>query len=216
VPPEAVLAGSRRGPTKGDRRREAILEAIERLLRDRPIGRLSVEEIAVAAGISRSAFYFYLESKYAALNAALGGVWDEMVAAASNFFEDDGEPPPEYVRRALGGVGALWREHEPLLVAMVDAAATDERARELWDGWMDRWIERVAARIEEERAAGRALPAPPDARSLARVLLAMNERSYYLDRRRQASAAESARTVEALAATWLAVLWGQTSTEEDR
>jgi AcrR family transcriptional regulator len=214
MPPEAALARERRGPTKGDRRREAILEAVERLLRDRPIAQLSVEEIAVAAGISRSAFYFYFESKYAALSAALGGVWDEMVAAASNFFEDTEESPREYTRRALGDVGALWRTHEPLLVAMVEAAATDERARELWDYWLDRWIDRVAERIEEERAAGRARPGPPDARALASVLLAMNERSYYLDRRRQAPAAETEQMIDALAATWLAIVWGEQPTEE--
>jgi AcrR family transcriptional regulator len=215
VPPEAVLAGSRRGPTKGDRRREAIVAAVERLLRDRPIGSLSVEEIAAAAGISRPAFYFYFESKYAALNAGLAEVWDEMVEAASSFFEDTGEPPSRYVRGALADVGALWRQHEPLLVAMVEAAATDEPARELWDGWRDRWVDRVAERLEEERAAGRALPGPPDARSLARVLIAMNERSYYLDRRRRAAPAESRRMIEALAATWLAAIWGERLTEEE-
>ena len=76
-------ARERRGPTRGDRRRQAILAAVEELLRRRSIADLSVEDVASAAGMSRPAFYFYFESKYAALWAALSGVWDEMERAAA-------------------------------------------------------------------------------------------------------------------------------------
>lgn len=203
------VAPERRGPTRGDRRRRAILDAVEDLLRERSIGELSVEEVARAAGISRSAFYFYFESKYAALGAALGGVWEEMARGAAPFFEGSADPPGTYVRRALTDVATAWRTHEHLLVAMFDASTADEGARELWDAWIGRFVALVAERIEAERAAGRAPAGPPDAHALAEILLAMNERAYYTHTRRDASAKEMERMVEALAAVWLAAIWGE-------
>ena len=207
--PAFPAAPERRGPTRGDRRRRAILEAVEGLLRERSIGELSVEEVAGAAGLSRSAFYFYFESKYAALGAALGGVWEEMTLSAAPFFEGSPDPPGTYVRRALRDVGAAWSKHEHLLVAMVEASAADEGARDLWDAWIGRFVALVAERIEAERAAGRAPAGPPGAHALAEVLLAMNERAYYNHTRRHSPAEETERMVEALAAVWLAAIWGE-------
>lgn len=212
--PAFPAAPERRGPTRGDRRRRAILEAVEGLLRERSIGELSVEEVARAAGLSRSAFYFYFESKYAALGAALGGVWEEMTLGAAPFFEGSPDPPGTYVRRALRDVGAAWSKHEHLLVAMVEASAADEGARDLWDAWIGRFVALVAERIEAERAAGRAPAGPPGAHALAEVLLAMNERAYYNHTRRHSPAEEAERMVEALAAVWLAAIWGERAKPE--
>jgi TetR/AcrR family transcriptional regulator, ethionamide resistance regulator len=197
------------GPRKGDRRREAIMEAVERLLRDRSIAELSVEEIAAAAGISRSGFYFYFESKYAALGEGLTTVWEEMALAADDFFGGSDEPPHAYVPRALTGVGELWERHEALLVGMFEASASDPGARTLWDAWLGRFNEAIAARIEAERAEGRAVAGPPDADVLARALLLMNERVFYDVRRRRLPASETARTVQALTRVWLTSIWGE-------
>jgi AcrR family transcriptional regulator len=211
---EAAVAPERRGPTRGDRRRRAILDAVEELLRDRSIAELSVEDVASAAGITRSGFYFYFDSKYAALGALLAGVWDEMARAAAPFLEGSEQPPAHYVRSVLRDVGVAWRTHEHLLVAMVDAAVTDPGARALWEAWIGRFSDLAAERIEAERTAGRAPSGPPEAGALARVLLAMNERAFYGDSRRGARAAEGERTVEALAGAWLAAVWGERLDEE--
>jgi TetR/AcrR family transcriptional regulator, ethionamide resistance regulator len=205
--PEAFpVAPERRGPTRGDRRRRAILDAVEALLRDRSIAALSVEDVAEAAGIARSGFYFYFESKYAALGALLAGVWDEMARATAPFFEGSDEPPAAYVPRTLDDLDAVWTRHEHLLVAMVDASGTDPGVRELWEFWMGRWTAMTAERIEAERAAGRA-PAGPPATALAEVLLRMNERSCYAASRRGARRREREAMRRALAAVWLASVW---------
>jgi TetR/AcrR family transcriptional regulator, ethionamide resistance regulator len=210
-PPDAFpVAPERRRPTRGDLRRQAILEAVEALLRDRSIAELSVEDVAEAAGIARSGFYFYFESKYAALGALLAGVWDEMAQATAPFFEGSDAPPASYVPQALADLDEAWTAHEHLLVAMVDASGTDPGVRELWEFWMGRWSDMTTERIEQERAAGRAPEGVPAA-ALADVLLRMNERSCYEASRRGASRRERNAMKKALAAVWLASVWGERS-----
>jgi TetR/AcrR family transcriptional regulator, ethionamide resistance regulator len=214
MPPEPAVAfpaaPERRRPTRGDRRRRAILDAVEGLLRDRSIAALSVEDVAETAGIARSGFYFYFESKYAALGALLAGAWEDMAQAAGPFFAGSDEPPATYVPRTIAAVDGVWRTHEHLLVAMVEASATDSGARDLWEAWIGRFVELTAARIDAERAAGRA-PAGPPARWVAEVLLRMNERSCYAASRRGASRRERDEVARALAAVWLATVWGERS-----
>jgi AcrR family transcriptional regulator len=205
MPPPETAA-----PTRGDLRRQAILEGIEALLRDRPIAALSVEDVTEAAGITRSGFYFYFESKYAALGALLGGVWEEMAEAAAPFFEGSDEDPATYVTRTLADVHAAWQRHEHLLVAMLDASGTDPGVHELWEDWMRRWIAMTAERIEAERAAGRA-PNGAAAEPLANVLLRMNERAFDAASRNGAPARENRAMVQALATVWLASVWGERS-----
>ena len=196
------------GPAKGDRRRQAIVDAVERLLRQRTIAELSVESIAGEAGISRSGFYFYFESKYAALGDALTSVWAEMAHAAEDFFGGSDEPPEAYVPRALTGVAELWRRHEALLVGMFEASGTDTGARTLWEAWLERFVEATAERIATERAAGRAPAGPPDAQALARTLLLANERVLYDDRRRQVAGDAHEQTLAALSTIWIGAIWG--------
>jgi TetR/AcrR family transcriptional regulator, ethionamide resistance regulator len=198
------------GLRKGDRRREAILEAVERLLRQRPIADLSVESIAEAAGISRSGFYFYFESKYAALAEAMSALFEEMTGAADDFYVGSDEPPHVYGPRVIRDVAALWERHEPLMVGLVEASMSDPGARAVWDAWLDRFLGATAARIEAERAAGRA-PAGPPATALARVLLLSNERVFYDIRRRHLSQAEAEPLIDALTAVWLTAIWGDQS-----
>ena len=195
------------GPAKGDRRREAILEAVEELLREGSIAELSVESIAARAGISRSGFYFYFESKYAALADALTTVWEEMAQAADDFFGGSDETPQAYVRRVIGGVSDLWSRHEALLVGMFEASSNDAGARALWDAWLERFIEAITARIEVERNEGRA-PAGPPAAAVARTLLLMNERVFYDDRRRGVEGPEHEAMIDSVTAVWLCAVWG--------
>jgi TetR/AcrR family transcriptional regulator, ethionamide resistance regulator len=195
------------GPAKGDRRRQAIVDAVEQLLQERSIAELSVEDIAAAAGISRSGFYFYFESKYAALGDALSDIADDMVRAADDFFGDTNRPPVEYVPDALRGVAELWHRHADLMVAIVDASHSDAGARAIWDDWRERFIVSIASSLQDERAAGRSTGGPaPEV--LARALLAMNLGVLYDDASRRASDAEIEGTVEAMTRVWLATVWG--------
>ncbi|WP_354701785.1 HTH-type transcriptional regulator EthR [Paraconexibacter sp. AEG42_29] len=157
---------------RGQERRGAILEALERLLRDRPLASIDVAQLSAEAGMTRSGFYFYFPTKEAAIEVLLGDLYEEMVGFAAPFFDGDA-PPSVELHEALGHVAALWATHEHLLGAMVTAASTDPRAGATWDAWTAAWVERVATTIAAERRRGVA-PDGPDPQELAQVLIGMN------------------------------------------
>jgi TetR/AcrR family transcriptional regulator, ethionamide resistance regulator len=142
------------GPKPGDRRRAALLEGLEQLLQTHSLNQIGVADISGAAAVTRSAFYFYFPTKAAAVAALLTDVFDEMIEAASEWYEGSSEPAAARLRSGMQASVARWREHAALMVAMLDAAGADADTRQLWQQWIDRFADRVAARIEADRAAG--------------------------------------------------------------
>ena len=69
--------GRRAARPSGDDRELAILETLERLLQDRGLADISVDDLAKGAGISRPSFYFYFPSKDAVLLTLFGRVISE-------------------------------------------------------------------------------------------------------------------------------------------
>ena len=53
--------------SRGDKQRQAILQAVRELLEETPFAELSVCTISDRAGVARSGFYFYFDSKYSVL-----------------------------------------------------------------------------------------------------------------------------------------------------
>ena len=66
--------------SRGDQQRHAIVAAVRELLEERSFAELSVSTISERAGVARSGFYFYFDSKYAVLA--------EIVAEASEELEE--------------------------------------------------------------------------------------------------------------------------------
>ena len=62
--PATPEPGARR---RGDKQRQAIVQAVRELLQEKPFAELSVSTISLRAGVARSGFYFYFDSKYAVL-----------------------------------------------------------------------------------------------------------------------------------------------------
>src|SRR5271165_1309126 len=69
--------GRRRQRPSGDQRERAILETAERLLGERSLNEISVDDLARGAGISRPTFYFYFASKEAVLLTLLDRLVEE-------------------------------------------------------------------------------------------------------------------------------------------
>jgi AcrR family transcriptional regulator len=82
--------GSRRAPTKGDQREQALLDAAKVVLREKPLGQVTIDELAGAAGIARSGFYFYFESKQALLAALCDHAIGQTDADMGEWLASDG------------------------------------------------------------------------------------------------------------------------------
>lgn len=158
------------GPRRGDQRRAALLGALDELLATRSLGEIGIAEITRAAGVSRSAFYFYFPTKAAAVAALLSDFYDEMQQAAVGWYEGGPGTPLQRLRKGFIATIALWHERAALLVAMLDAIGADPEVREVWGSWIDGFIDRIASRISEERASGLAR-GTADPHALATVLM---------------------------------------------
>src|SRR5262245_32924988 len=89
--------GRRAARASGDDRERAILETAERLLEERPLSEISVDDLAKGAGISRPTFYFYFPSK----DAVVLTIIDRLVAEAAERREMTLEALPQGNQRAL-------------------------------------------------------------------------------------------------------------------
>jgi len=203
-----AAGGRRRRPRKGDLRQEAILETAARLLSERSFSSVSVDDLAQGAGISRSAFYFYFDSRDAVLRTLADRVSEWVHGASEAWLRRTDESPVEALRRAIRANLDVWREHGPVLRAVVDARGHDAVLSEFWTTHAEHVVASFAEQIERERAAGVALPGPPSAAELARLLLLMAERANYDASRLPASRARDDRLVEGLTAIWVRAIYG--------
>jgi AcrR family transcriptional regulator len=148
----------------------AILDATERLLRERPFGELSVGDIIDAAGVSRTSFYAHFPSRSAALAGCLGRVVDELAVAVDPFLTEAEHDPERAVRASLERWVGLATAHGPLLRTASEEWPHDPELRALWFEVMASFSEPVARVIERARAAG-AAPPGADAYALAACLM---------------------------------------------
>jgi TetR/AcrR family transcriptional regulator, ethionamide resistance regulator len=166
--------GRRTTRPSGDDRELAILETAERLLEERPLAEISVDDLAKGAGISRPTFYFYFSSKDAVLHSLLARVIADADAALLQLIEN---PPTD--RRLIWRTGitvfvVTCGAHRAVCAAAVAARPTDTASRDLWATSMQRWIDHITDVIEAERARG-AAPVTLPARELSTALNLMNE-----------------------------------------
>jgi len=155
----------------------AVLEATERLLGEgAKYADLDVGTIAKAAGISRTAFYFYFADKRDLLMRLAGDVTELLYAQADIWFSGDGDPEQE-IREALTRIAALYREHGVLIREIVEVSTYEEDIATFWRGLLQQFVDATQRRIEDERAAGQ--PGAGEPRATAFALCWMTERTFH-------------------------------------
>lgn len=198
-------ATDRRPQPRGDRRREALLRALDDHLQDSSLDSITIADVARSAGVTRSAFYFYFESKATAVAALVEQLYDDAVAAAAHLTAAG--PPAANIEATIRGLFEAWERHRHVYVAMLDARATSTTVRELWENDRESFVPVVAALVDDERAAGRA-PAGPPARVLAATLLELNDRM--LERLARGTDQPREELVAAVVHIWLSSIYGRT------
>lgn len=191
----------------GDERQQAILATAERLLEQRPLQEISVDDLARGAGISRPSFYFYFASKDAVFLALVDRLVEEADAGRAGLLERLPEDPPARWREGLQVFYETFGAHRAVLVAGAQARTTNPEARELWAKVMESWVQDATVAIEAERARG-AAPAGVEARELAIALVSMNERVLYATFAEDPPAVAEQNVMDVLLSIWLSAIYG--------
>lgn len=186
------------------------MATLERLLEERPLHEVSIDDLARGAGISRPTFYFYFASKEAVLLSLFERMLGEAQAQRGDTLNRLAEDPPARLREALGAFFDAFRSRRAVTLAGGDAQASSAEVREVWGHVMEAWVAEATTAIEAERARG-AAPAGVASRDLAISLLRMNERIFQTTLAGQEPAIAEDAVVDVIVAVWLSAIYGTTT-----
>lgn len=194
---------------RGDKQRQAILRAVRELLQEKPFSELSVSTISLRAGVARSGFYFYFDSKYSVLAQILAEAAEELEELTQYFApRRPGESPEEFANRMVGSVVAVYAHNEPVMAACNVARHSDIEIRDLLDQQFDIVLRELVGVVEAEVKAGTAHPISADLPTLIRALAATTALMLTGDPLFVGREGDVQRRVRVLEQMWLTALWG--------
>jgi AcrR family transcriptional regulator len=200
--------GRRSSRPSGDDREQAILATAERLLGERSLADISVDDLAKGAGISRPTFYFYFPSKEAVLLTLL----EPMITRADAEFDGAVQrlptDPTRVWRNGIKAFFTAFSSHRAVAVAGLEVLATSPEFRAVWSGFMQKWIDQTAAMISAERARG-AAPETIPAQDLATSLNQMNERAMRAALSAEQPSVSEDHVVDTLTHIWVTSIYGE-------
>lgn len=193
----------------GDDREFAILATAERLLAERPLAEISVDDLAKGAGLSRPTFYFYFPSK----DAVLLTLFERVIVEADSALEGMVANPPADIK-------TLWRtginlfvetfgSHRAVSLA-ADAARTNKDIGELWSRFMQKWVDHIAVVIEAERSRG-AAPVTLPARDLSAALNLLNEKVMLTSFAQERPSVPDEQLLDTLVHIWVTSIYNEPS-----
>lgn len=202
-----IRSASRR---RGDKQREAIVTAVRELLEEKPFAELSVSAISDRAGVARSGFYFYFDSKYAVLAHILAEATREL-EELTQYFAPRGadESPAEFAQRMVGSAAVVFAHNDPVMSACNAARGTDAEIRKIQDGQIDLIIDQIVTVIEAEVVAGTVQPISDDLPALIRTLGATTAMMLSGDVTFVGPARDTERGIRVLEQLWVSSLWGR-------
>ena len=201
---DPAASGRRRKRSRGELKEQAILDAAWELICTRPVSEITIDDLAAAAGITRSNFYVYFESKTAALKATASRFTDQSRARIADLFAVD---PADITFELIQSVMRIylddWQVHGHAYQAMYVLGADDAALRAFWDQFTNALIGDVADVVDRLRAAGLALPGPPTSHDLVAAIFFMMSRAGLLS----VLDGKSAEELDVLAETLAAIAW---------
>lgn len=194
----------RRGANRGDARRDALLTAFDELLQEQSLEAVNVADISGRAGVTRSAFYFYFESKAVAVLALMQDLYDAAADANELLVKAEGDAH-ERIRTAITLLFDSVDSSPHTYRALLEARASSPAVRQMWDTGRAEFASAIAGMIASERASGRASDGP-DPAALASVLLDLNDHA--VERHSLGSGPPSNDHIESLTFLWLRSIYG--------
>jgi AcrR family transcriptional regulator len=189
------------------RRREEsereILEAAERLLRERPFRELTVDDLMTATGQSRTAFYRHFGDRQELLIRLLSDLAEDLYEMAGAWL-GGGENPRAESLQSFELLTNVYQQHGPLLRAIAEAANHDQEIEEAYARLVQLFIDATVFRLERDQAAGRIVL--PHLREMAMALVWMSER-YLTNTFGQPGSGDRATAVDVLHTIWMRAVY---------
>ena len=156
------------------RRREAFLDAAQRLIETKGYERMTIQDVLDHVGTSKGAFYHYFDSKQALLEGLLVRLVDALDGPLTRCVNDDGLPALDKLRQFFAAMVRVSTEQRELLLAMLPVWFSDENAivRVKLRGRMTEQLAPLLARIIEQGIEERVLAAR-DAEQVGRVAIGL-------------------------------------------
>lgn len=189
--------------------RQEILDAAAACLTRHPFRELSVGLLMSHTQIGRSAFYVYFKDIYAVVEALMESIRDQELAYLAAWTRDD-VAPQAALRQVLADTVNLWTVHGPMIAAMVDASADDERLEAMFAGVTAAYRQAVTGILRREREAGRIADIDYDEIATALVIGAQ---AYLKARLGHGGRRDPLKVAETLQAIWLSAIYGQAKRE---
>ena len=201
---ESVPGEARR--SRGDRQRDAIVSAVRELLEVKAFADLSVSMISERAGVARSGFYFYFDSKYAVLAVIVSDALDELDKLTHDFApREAGETPAEFAKRMVGSAATVFASNDPVMQACTLAQNTDAQIREIMNDFEDTVIDKIVGLVRQDSGAR---PITDDLPALVRMLTATTAMTLSHDSGFVGRKTDPVRAIDVVERLWLNALWG--------
>lgn len=152
----------------------ALLENVERLLKEESWTDLSIERICAESGVARSTFYLFFEDQGHLLTVLADSALEAITGAGEGWWSLPRDAEREDLVKAVENIFDAYAEHGVLLPAVVEAASYDARVREHLNDSLERSFAAVTDHIARGQAEGWMDPAL-DADDIAHWLSWMGE-----------------------------------------
>jgi AcrR family transcriptional regulator len=194
---------------RGDKHRQAIMRAVRELLQEKPFAELSVSTISLRAGVARSGFYFYFDSKYAVLAQILAEAVEELEELTQYFApRQPGESPEQFAKRMVRSAAAVYAHNDPVMTACNAARHTDIEIRDILERQFEVVLGQIVDVVGAEMRAGTANPISDDIPALVRTLAGTTALMLGGEPILVGGEADVERRVRVLEQLWLNSLWG--------
>jgi AcrR family transcriptional regulator len=186
--------------------RERIVAAAGEIVRRAPFAELTVDDVMREAGIGRTIFYRHFDDLADLLMRAGREAIDELLDAQVEFSRARMGDGPAVVRSAIQPAVAVYERHGPLLRAISEAAAVEERIATGQDAIRERFRELVEQALRA--SPNLIVDGSADLGEVARALNLMNEK-YLLDTYGREPRVPAETAIRTLSAIWLALIDGR-------
>jgi len=188
------------------------MQAVRDLLQEGSFAELSVSTISNRAGVARSGFYFYFDSKYSVLAQILAEAAEELEELTQYFApRQPGESPEQFAKRMVGSAAAVYVNNDPVVTACNTARHTDIEIGKVIERQFEVVLGQIVGIVEAEMKAGTAHPISDDIPTLVRTLAGTTALTLTGDPILVGPDGDVDRRVRVLEQLWHFALWGGTS-----